>query len=403
MKKAIVCFGFIISVTFANAQVDSIKNEILNYQSNETEIISKARRMLIDKLMIDDYQKMKEIKDFLMKEVVDQNYLALYTPEYWLILYWTQEFNELLTSIEQVGYQQDAKDISTLNSRLKPAEDKLFEKLREKSNSSRHILDVIIENAPIKQEERDFLNLHLSYCLSDYTKFGNQDSLNEQSDKFLLKYPTSPYAPFVKKVIRYKEKVSDFGWGYDISLGYGGFSGGISDSFSDYFVFGMSVDLVYTDFVLNLGFSIGGSKLKKDIDFESVIWDKEKKGDVIVPQISLGYTFFSKKRFSITPFVGVSSMYISPKWDDMRSNTLLEDVELTSDASWNAGLSVNLYSKPMTTPRHLRRMNQIQGFVKLKYNYFYSGYEKGYFGLDGAMHQVTIAFGGFSRRVRRTW
>ena len=181
MKKVILCFGFVFTISILSAQVDSIRNEILNYQNDDAEIISKARRMLMDKLMIDDYQKIKEIKDFLIKEVENKNYLALYIPEQWLILYWTQEFEELLTSIEQVGYNADAKNISTLNNRMKPNEDKLFDKLRDKSISSRHLLDIIIENASIKQEEKEFLELHLNYCLSDYDyNSTNQELLNEQ-------------------------------------------------------------------------------------------------------------------------------------------------------------------------------------------------------------------------------
>ncbi len=386
------------------AQNDSIKNQILNYQNNESEIISKARRMLIDRLEANDYEKVNEIKDYLRQEVENQNYLALYTPEYWFILYWTQEFDELLKSIENTGYQIDAKETSSINKQIRPLGDDLYEKLKDKSGKEKHLLDIIIENAPLTLEERDFLQLHLNYCLfgSKYHKI-NQDTLNNLSDKFLLKYPSSSYAPFIKKVIRYKEKVSEFGWGYDISLGYGGFEGGIAKSFSEYFVLGMSLDFTYKNVVLNLAFSIGSSKLKKDIEYESVIWEKEKKGDVILPQASLGYTILGNKRINFTPFVGVSSFYISPQWEDMQNYTLLEDVELNSGASWNAGISLNFYSKMFKTPSYLRRMRQVQGVLKLKYTYFHSGFKKEYYGLDGAMHQVAIAFGGFSRKVRRSF
>ncbi len=404
MKNAILCllmFAFAINTV---AQTDSIKNQILNYQNNETELISKARRMLIDRLETNDYQKVKEIKDYLKQEVDNQNYLALYTPEYWFILYWTQEFNELLDNIKQTGYQIDAKETSNMNKQMRPSEDDLFIRLKDKSGKDKHILDLIIENASLTEEEKEFLQLHLSYCLlgSKYHII-NQEILNNQSEKFLLKYPSSPYNPFIKKVIIYKEKVSDFGWGYDLALGYGNFEGGIAESFSEYFVLGMSFDFVYNNFDLNLGFSIGSSQLKKDIEYESVIWSKEKKGDVIVPMVSLGYTVLSKKRINFTPFVGVSGIYISPQWEDTQNYTLLEKVELNSDASWNVGISLNFYSKVFKTPSYFRKMSMVQGVLKLKYTYFHSGFKKEYYGLDGAMHQATIAFGGFTRRVKRSF
>ncbi len=404
MKNAILCLFLIAFAINVVAQTDSIKNQILNYENNETEVISKARRLLIDRLEANDYQKVKEIKDYLKHEVDNQNYLALYIPEYWFILYWTQEFEELLDNIKQTGYQINAKQSSSMNHLIRPTQDDLFVRLKDKSGREKHILDLIIENASLTDEKREFLQLHLNYCLlGSEHQIISQETINNQSENFLLKYPSSAYNPFIKKVIIYKEKVSDFGWGYDLSIGYGGFEGGIAESFSEYFVLGMSFDFMYHNFDLNLGFSIGSSQLKKDIEYETVVWSKEKKGDVIVPSASLGYNVLSKKRINLTPFVGVSGIYISPQWEDMQNYTLLENVELNSDVSWNVGISLNFYSKVFKTPRYLKKMSLIQGVLRLKYTYFHSGFKKEYYGLDGAMHQATIAFGGLTRRVKRSF
>ncbi|NJO92490.1 MAG: hypothetical protein HC831_28590, partial [Chloroflexia bacterium] len=109
-----------------------------------------------------------------------------------------------------------------------------------------------------------------------------------------------------------------------------------------------------------------------------------------------------KKRINFTPFVGVSAIYISPQWEDTQNYTLLENVELNSDASWNVGISLNFYSKVFKTPSYFRKMSLVQGVLKLKYTYYQTGFKKEYYGLDGAMHQATIAFGGFTRRVKRS-
>lgn len=404
MKKIILLNIVLCIASVLFAQVDSIENEIKNYESSNIELVLKARRLLQGKLLLDDYVKVKEIKDYLVGDLQTNEYLTLTIPEYWLILYWTQEFDQLLQDIEQIGYQQDARQLSAPENQLKTFNDKLFETLRNKSIGSKEVLDVVIENSDLTREEKDFLLLHLNFCLADFAyQSSAQDSLNKQSDKFLMTYPTSHYAPFVRKVIRYKEKVSDFGWGYDLFIGYNVFNGGISETFSNYFLFGMSIDLAYYDFILNLSFSIGGSELKKEINYESIIWDKGLRGDILIPQASIGYTFFSNSQFNITPFVGVSSLYIAPQYDDVQAYSPYENIELFSGASWNAGMSVNLFSKPAVGGRNLSRASQFKGFIKLKYNYFHSGYKKDYYGLDGSMHQITLSFGGFAKRVRQSY
>ena len=108
MKTVVLFLCSIISYS-AIGQADSIENEIFNYKNSKPEIISKGRRLLIEKLELEDLLKIKEIKDYLVKNIDDYQCHSFDINEYWLILYWTQEFDELLDNIEKFSIQIDRR------------------------------------------------------------------------------------------------------------------------------------------------------------------------------------------------------------------------------------------------------------------------------------------------------
>ena len=99
MKKLLLLILTSLSVFHSAAQTDSLQTQILNYTDSTSEIIIKGRGLLSEKFMEGDYQKVKEIKDFLMAKVPLENYVVFNPLEYWTILYWTQQYNELLASM----------------------------------------------------------------------------------------------------------------------------------------------------------------------------------------------------------------------------------------------------------------------------------------------------------------
>ena len=102
MIKTLFSLTLILASTSLFGQNDSLKNEILDYSNTKTELISKGRTLLLDKFLEGDYSKVKEIKNYLINDVENDDYLVLYPAEYWMILYWTQEYKELLNSIQNL-------------------------------------------------------------------------------------------------------------------------------------------------------------------------------------------------------------------------------------------------------------------------------------------------------------
>jgi len=399
-KLLVFLFFFVPFYTFG--QVDSIEIEIMQFPSSKSEIISKSRRLLIEKFLMDDYQKMKEIKDYLKYKIEDKDNISFSVREYWFILYWTQEFDELLSNIEKNISLIDFNQMNTIDIEEVPFSDQLFDNLLVKSIESKNLLEILINNSQLNQEEMDFLKLHLNYCLSyQLNQKILQDSLNIQGDKFILKYPTSPYRPFVKKVIQYKEKVSDFSFGYDFFIGYGAFRGDISNSFVNHAPFGFSMDMNYKNIYLNFGCTLGVAKLKQDIVYQGITWEKEKKADIFYPQASLGYTFFGKSKINLSPNVGVYSLILTPTYEDMSNNPPLENLYFQSDLSLLLGLSICYNPKSYIQSKRYLRDILFQGFIKLKYTYYQSGFKSGIYNLNGDMHTICLSFGGLMKRVYR--
>ena len=86
MKKLFFLILIISSAFHSFGQTDNLQNQILNYTDSTSEIIIKGRGLLADKFMEGDYQKVKEIKDFLMAKVPQEYYVVFNPLEYWTIL-----------------------------------------------------------------------------------------------------------------------------------------------------------------------------------------------------------------------------------------------------------------------------------------------------------------------------
>jgi len=178
----------------ALGQVDSTGKQILNYDDSKSVIISKGRNLLLDKFLENDFEKVKEVKDYLIEKAEDENYFAFYPVEYWLILYWTNEYEELLNSISTF----DSTTIASYHTRIRPSQDMLSAKLRLKSNENVTKIIMQIQFSDIEIEKKKILQLNFENLTNDDSY---QDTLNNQADTFLKTYPESLYKDFVKNTL----------------------------------------------------------------------------------------------------------------------------------------------------------------------------------------------------------
>ena len=81
MRTSVFFSLFFLVFSAMQAQQDSLQQEILDYSNTTSQIISRGRSLLLDKFMERDLQKVSEVRDYLVNEVQNVDYLALYPSE----------------------------------------------------------------------------------------------------------------------------------------------------------------------------------------------------------------------------------------------------------------------------------------------------------------------------------
>lgn len=390
----------LILLIFSNclySQVDSIKSQILNYEDSKSAIISKGRKLLLDKFIEGDLMKVKDIKDYLIK-IEDDNYFAFYPAEYWFILYWTKDYSELAKSIQSF----DSAKVASYNTRIRPLYDMLYDKLKEKSFNNETQIKEQLQISDLDYETKQILSLNFDWLLLENRKnIYAQDSLNERADNFLKANTQSRFEDFTKKYIKYKLVPKNWGMTFEFFSGYSIYTGNLSDNYTNNVPVGVAFDICYKNYELYLRDYIGFNKTKKDFNYSLGTWEKGSRTMVFLPEASLGYVAYNDNRFKLSPFAGIGSMDISPTTKDKEETPELKEVSLEFTTTYIIGINFDVKFGPKHTPKY--RPKTSYGFMRIRYGYSIPRFEKKYDGMTGNMHYITIGFGGMARGLKREY
>ncbi len=399
MKPGIIlCFCcLLLFPSLLIAQEDSLREEIINYNDKRAKMISNGRRLMLDSFMEGDILKMKEVKDYLIG-LKNEDYAVFHPFEYWMILYWTQDFPELLEDIRAF----DSTSITAFQQKLKPSKDMLSDKLLEQTVYSFDQIVRFIKSTELSDQHRDILLLHSRLMVAkEHNPFINQDTLNYYADQFLDDYPESPYENFVRHFIRYKYYPSDWGFGFEFLSGFGLFTGRLNDHFRDNIPIGVAFDVEYRDLCLYLRDYIGFSKTKTDLSFNDVEWKNMSSARVFLPEASLGYVILENDKLKIAPFAGIAGTDIGPTDKDVDKKPELDDAGLDFTTTWVLGLNVDIKLGQPQSVNHYNYSTSNYGFIRLRYAYTNPRFNRKYSGISGNMHYITIGFGGFYSKLKR--
>ena len=299
MKRKLLFIGMFLLFSTATAFAQ-IEKEI---DQSKSEQIRKGREYLLEKFLDRDYDKVKEIKDYLLGfETDDYKSLALF--EFWHILFWTQEFDALTESFRQVDSTFAANQEKTVI----PPSDQLREQLYRRSVEDEHLLRFNIQEAHLPAEDEAFLNLYLDWDLKPTTP-EYIEKCNELADAFLAQYPNSDYEWFVRHIIRKVFVDKNWGWGMGMDLCSGLSTGTFSKPIGGV---GLSLDVFYRKFDFMLGYEVVFGKTVVDVPYaiNSVpkIYPKGSHSNTIVWYATLAYPVLEKKRLRLAPFVGIGGV-----------------------------------------------------------------------------------------------
>ena len=394
MKKLFITITVALVVFQTFSQSDSTKRQILNYDESKSAIISKGRNLLLDKFLENDMNQVIEIKNYLIEKGEDENYIALYPVEHWFILYWTNEYEELLNSIKAL----DSIAIASYYTRIHPPQDMLIAKLKSKSIENAQKITNQIEDATIDVEQKKFLSLHLESLIMKSESF--QDTLNIHADNFLKMYSETEYRDFTKQYIKYKLVPKNWGFAFEFFSGYSIFTKTLYNNYTNNVPLGVAFDVCYKRFGIYLRDYIGFNRTKKDFDYSTGIYKKGSSIMVFLPEASLGYAALDNNRFKLAPFVGIGSMDVSPSLGKTEKIPELKEVSLEFTTTYLAGLNFDV---KFGKKGYLFRPKSSYGFLRIRYGYSIPRFSKKYDGIFGDMHYITIGVGGFARGLKREY
>ena len=376
MKKSYL-FAIALAVLFAipmscHAQIEE---EIL--QSKNTKI-EKGRAFLLEKFMDRDYEKVTEVKNYLLG-LEDEHYVAIAPMELCQILMWTCEFDALTAYMRQIDSTFDA----SMNDKIMPGHDELSKQLYRRSVEDEHLLRFNVEETIISAEDKAFLTLYLDWFVT--TSYKNQSELDEKSETFLKNYPESDYKWFVQHVIstqaNHQAKRSNWNWGLGLDLCGGYVTGKLSETMTPIIGLGLSFSLAYKKFMMELGYDVVLSKTKVGQPISTGVYEAGSHNSLFNFYLDASYPVFSGKRLSVSPVLGVGGCWET--YSDKRlSYDEVEELEKFYPVA-RAGLQLSIKTHGAFEG----------GFFRIKYHCGLSNYG----GSVSAIHMISVGGMGLIR------
>ena len=400
MKTILSAFIFCLCLApLAGQTNDSIRQEIMGQSPSKLEILSRGRNYLLENLQKGDLFKVMEIRDELIREVNNNINDIFFPGEYSLILYWTEEYRDLLTYIESINKSNN-------NFRAKPmlnmlaSTDQLYEKISNKTSESYDVIIHFLDEAELTEVERDFLELHLYWMLFGPNTVVEKEALaqmNDKADEFLQKHPNSEFDQFVRNNIRYKMVLDDWGLGYEIAMGYLGMQGEMEKQFQDGFLLRLTLDATYKKTLLSLNLNIGGTKTLVDFPFRDTEWLRGSHAVMGDIDASIGYRILEINKLSFTPFAGIGAINFAAGAEEIEQDAIFEKLNFTAQ-NYLAGINCTFDFRNKNNP-----FEYGGSFLNLRYTFVMPQYN-GRRGIEsGNMHWLTLGWGIYGRPYNRVF
>lgn len=381
------CFIVVLAIagtltsTSVSAQADSIITEIESTPLPLSYTIAKARSLLLEKLLEGDYDKVKQIKDYMVTNLNDEYHVTLSQQEHWLILFYTHEWDELSQSLLNYSYNTDEMW------KLQPVPDLLSLRFGMIARDQHTMLEADIKASIIEPVKKDFLVLALRTILETsnvyYTDL-NQQEITLMANYFLKKYPESPYHNFVRRNCLTNSNASAWGMEYEFSFGYGTFTNQLSEKFKDFGTFGFAFNGTYNNFTLYGRGLIGFSKTLQDITSSSTaVWLKDSKAGTAAIDLTLGYSIINHNRWRISPFAGYGGVSITADEKDKEVMPQLDQCELKMIGTFVTGIVVDFNFSKVYIPHGYSTM-------RLRYSFHATDFTNQYPNMSGTLHNVTL-------------
>lgn len=398
MKKVILVTLIILAGITSYAQNDSSKNVVRMVSEPKSEMIAKSRRILLDQFVEKNFYGVMSEMEYLMN-LDDEDYIALYPQEFWLLSYWMKDYQSILRTVES----PESAIANPKIKRIPPQNDYLTIKIIEKTKESESSLIDDIAKSSLDAEEKKFLTIHLKFLAEDIGfTHPRQNELNVLADEFLNNYPSGNYSNFVRKYVRVKYEPTSSGLGYSLHAGTLLFTANLKNYFNNPTFIGMGIDALRSKwlFQLNIGFAIG--KTKSDMPVNDVIWPSGSKTFGGHIDLAAGYCVVNNEKIGIAPFASVG-IFGLPSNANMDKQPELKEAGIKTNVAGTFGFMTDIKLKTKTE----NNLYQFTGpsanttSLRLTYGYIATTERNKYVDLSGSVHKITLGIGIMGRKHKR--
>jgi hypothetical protein len=400
MRPIFLLFFLILLMQTGFAQKNDARPAPVNSRSLE---ISKSRSQLLDQFLENDQLGVMLGLDRIMM-LEDDDYIALYPVEYWLLSYWAKDYEVILSSCKSLRLDSLTKGKQII--RIPPQQDYLGPKLIEKLTASRDSLISQINTASLTDEEKAFLKLNLIYLLPDpATPAAQQQQLNELADNFLAHYSESDYASFTREFIRIRYKETRNGSSYFLSFGKVLFTGNLVDYYKQPTFFGFGFDIVRNNWIYELDIDISFAKTKTDMPSDNELWPKNSKALGGYVKLAVGKYLLDTKKLALAPLAGIGIFGLDPNTNSEEANKY-KGAGIKTSIAGSVGFTGDLKFKPKQS-----NYNSFSGYrgqqnsitsLRFGYEYIATPLKSKYLDYSGTVHKVTLGIAFSTRRLQRS-
>lgn len=294
---------FLLTTSLLNAQIG---NEIKSYVDSTEILVTNGRKMIVNKIIIDDFSKAQEIYKYLTGLTNGKTISAFYYSEdiYLNILFadW-DNLTKILFDYNNSGnktiYQNSPVISKFLSTKLCTKADSLVSECQK---------------ASIDSESKKIVKLIIHVI-----KNGADDQYSKKLTEFNKEYPNSRYEVIIRNFLPPKRLIASINFG--LGSGIISTTGNLKNSFGSNATINMSMDFniqkVFTSLYLN------GTSLKLKTPFtatngtEISNFNKNESFQYLDAGLRCGYFILRNGKINISPYASISGSFIkSNRYDD---------------------------------------------------------------------------------------
>lgn len=361
--------------------------------------IIKVRTSILENFKAKNLNRVKVQRDSLRKVYDADNHLPFFPAEYWLLCFWTNDYNSILTD----KFLNDTSMYSSTYVSY-PVFDVMGEEVRKITRQNSETIKKEIQSTSLSNTEKSLLEIVLLYSIhrTNEPKDELQIELNDISKKFLETNSSSSAVGMIKKYMikeyvatKYADEIV-LGGGYVIP----------ANNLATYLSDGYSLAIEYRKYIGSMFLAFNGSmysgEVKDIFQVNSVDMLKGELFNNYLIGMDIGARLIHNKAlaFSVHGGAGYDALNITHLTDSAKNT--VEQVKINTFTT-RCGVSLDLKFVKQGYFTEFKRFNDYNHFkfFRIKYEYQIPMFEDKAASLTGALHNVSLSIGFDTQKITK--